>query len=96
MDLKIMRLSGSTCVGTRLCPTIRRVQMIKKLCANQVLYRCQAGSKKNFKGFYLGFMRDLKWFRAYGPKRVLYRSYPALRMSIKGFCTEQQIMSSVT
>ena len=30
-------------------------------------------------GFYLGFMRDLKWFRAYGLKRVLNRSYPALR-----------------
>ena len=25
----------------------------KKMCANQVLYGCQAGSKKAFKGFYL-------------------------------------------
>ena len=51
----------------------------KKLCANQVLYGCQAGSKKDFKGFYLGFMRDLKLLRVYGLKRVLNRSYPALR-----------------
>ena len=26
----------------------------KNLCANQVLYGCQAGSKKDFKGFYTG------------------------------------------
>ena len=51
----------------------------KKLCVNQVLYGCQAGSKKNFKAFYLGFMRDLKLFHVYDHKRVLSRSYPALR-----------------
>ena len=54
-------------------------EWFKKLSANQVLYRCQAGSKKDFKGFYLGLMRDLKLFRVYGLKRVLRRSYPALR-----------------
>ena len=52
----------------------------KNLCAKQILYGCQTGSKKDFKGFYLGFMRDLKFFRVYGLKRVLSRSYPALRM----------------
>ena len=51
----------------------------KKLCTNQVLYGCQTGSKKDFKGFYLGFMRYLKFFLVYGFKRVLSRSYPALR-----------------
>ena len=43
----------------------------EKFCANQVLYGCQAGSKKDIKGFYLDFMRDLKFFRVYGLKRVL-------------------------
>ena len=37
---------------------------------NQVPYGCQAGSKKVFKGFYLGFMQDLKLFHVYGLKRV--------------------------
>ena len=30
----------------------------KKLCANQVLHGCEAGSKKDFKGFYLGSIRN--------------------------------------
>ena len=51
----------------------------KILCANQVLYGCQAGSKRDFKRFYLVSMRDLKLFRVYGLKRVLSRLYPALR-----------------
>ena len=51
----------------------------KKLCASQVLYGCQADFKKDFKGLYLGFMRELKLFRVCGLKRVLSRSYPALR-----------------
>ena len=38
----------------------------------------QSGSKKDFKALYPGFMRDLKFFRVYGLKRVLSRSYPAL------------------
>ena len=50
-----------------------------KLCANQVLYGCHAGSKEDFKGFYLGLIRDLKLFRVYGLQRVLGRSYPVLR-----------------
>ena len=52
---------------------------LKKLCANKVLHGCQAESKKDFKGFYLDFMRYLTLFRVYGLKRVLNRSYPALR-----------------
>ena len=44
--------------------------MIRKIVPNQVIYGCQAGSKKDFKGFYMGFMRDLKLFRVYGLKRV--------------------------
>ena len=35
--------------------------------------------KRALKGFYLGFMRDLKLYRIYGLKQVLNRSYPALR-----------------
>ena len=68
MDTKIVRLSGSTQVETRLS------KWFKTLCANQVLYECQAVSKKDIKGFYLGFMRDLKLLRVYGVKRVLSRS----------------------
>ena len=54
-------------------------ELFKKLCDNLVLYGCQAGFKKDFKGFYLGFMRDLKLLGVYGLKRVLSRSYPVLR-----------------
>ena len=43
----------------------------KKSCANRVRYGYQAGSKKDFKEFYLIFMQDLKLFRAYSLKRVL-------------------------
>ena len=44
---------------------------IQKLCANQVQYGCQVGSKKDFKELYLGFLWDLKLFRVCGIKRVL-------------------------
>ena len=81
MVTKIVRLSGSTWVGTRLYPTLRRVLNGSKNRApiRFYIHRCQAGSKKDFKGFYLGFIRDQKLFRVYGLKRVLIRSYPALR-----------------
>ena len=80
MNTKIVRLSGSTWAKNQVVPDPKKgSKWLKKLCANRVLYGCQAGSKKDFKGFYLGFMRDLKLFRVYGLKRVLNRSYPALR-----------------
>ena len=47
--------------------------------SGSMVYGCQAGSKKDFKGFYLDFMRDLKLFRVCGLKRVLSRSYATLR-----------------
>ena len=50
----------------------------KHFCANQVLYGCQAGSKKDFKGFYLRFMQELKLF---------------VCMSITGFYTEPNIVA---
>ena len=50
-----------------------------KLCADQVLYGCETGSKKDFKEFYLGFMWDLKFFHVNGTTRMLSRSYQALR-----------------
>ena len=45
----------------------------------RVLSGPKKGSKKDLKGFYLGFMHELKLFRVYGLKQVLNRSYPALR-----------------
>ena len=54
-------------------------EWFEKLGANQVLYGCQAGSKKDFKGFYLDFIRNLKFFGIYGLKREFSRSYMALK-----------------
>ena len=69
MDTKIVRLSDSTQVGTRLYPTLRRVLNGSK---NGAPIRFYMGVK-------LSFMKDLKLFRVYELKRVLSRSYPTVR-----------------
>ena len=66
------------CLNQVVPNTKKGSRWIKKLCANQVLYRCQAGSKKVSTGFYLGFMRVLNLYYIYGLKRVLSRLYPAM------------------
>ena len=63
MDTKNVQLSGSTRVETRLYPTLKKGSTLSKILrANQFLYGCQAGAKKDFEGFYLDFMREWKLF----------------------------------
>ena len=83
MDTKNARLLGSTRGWNQVAPDPKKgSKWFKKLCANQVLYGGKAGFKKDFTGFYLGFMWDLKLFRIYGLKRVLSRSCPDLRSGL--------------
>ena len=52
MDIKIVRLSGSTRVGTRLYPTLKRVLSGSKTCAPISFYMVVKQSlRRTFKGF---------------------------------------------
>ena len=63
MDTKIVQLSGSTRVGTRLHPTLRRVLNGYKNCARMRFYM---GVKQVLRRTLKGFMWYLKLFRVYG------------------------------
>ena len=76
MDTKIVRLADSTLVGTRLYPTLKWVLNGSK---NSAPIRFYMGIKQVLRKTLKGFMWDMKLFHVYGLKRVLSRSYPALR-----------------
>ena len=88
MDTKIVRLSSSTRVGTRLYPTLRRVLNGLKNCEPK--WWCQAGSKKEV---LCGTGNCSAYMVLNGCEVGRIRSWEGFCMSISGFYIEPNIVT---